>query len=117
MATHSPLSSLLTLVDEVRFHPSEVFHFDPSQLVIYFDPRRISTDNGRFQLLHEVSHLLLGHPYRLPREDRWRMERDAWDVARILARNFMVSIHPEYAEVQLEELRRRLSDGLWDGRG
>jgi hypothetical protein len=45
------------------------------------------------------------------------MERDAWDVARVLARGFDETIRPEYAEVQLEELRRRLRDGLWDGRG
>jgi Zn-dependent peptidase ImmA (M78 family) len=38
------------------------------------------------QLLHEISHALLNHQ-AMTDETRYRMERDAWDTARLLAAN------------------------------
>ena len=111
------VNTLFALVDEVSFHRSTLFRFEPRELAISYDPARIGTDRGRFQLLHEIGHILLGHEYGLRGEARWRMERDAWDVAHVLARQFQVRIQPAHAEAQLSELRRKLADSQWNGLG
>lgn len=110
------MSGVLQLVDEIAFQPGRLFRWSPGELTIFFDPARIGSERGRFQLLHEIGHALLAHQEGTRGHARWKMERDAWDVAGILARRFDVSIDPALANQQLHDVRHLLAIGFYDRR-
>jgi hypothetical protein len=89
----------------LAFVPDRVFKWDPLKRVISYDPRRLRDDKGRCQLLHEVGHALLNHR-AVPDEKRYQIERDAWDVARMLASKLGVKSPELFIARQLKELRR-----------
>lgn len=95
---------LLDQFPEFHFRPDRWFVWSPADRTISYDPKRIETDQGRVALLHEIGHALLGHTPPLDR-DRYQVERDAWDVARLLATKLGVRVPERYIARQLSELR------------
>jgi len=97
--------SLLEYFPEFTFQPSKIFMWSPDSRIISYDPRRLATDQGKLMLLHELGHALLSH--RIPTdENRYQVERDAWELARLLAQK--LSIRPNEALIarKLQEVRR-----------
>ena len=69
---------------EFTFVESTHFLWRPSSRTIEYDKRYMDSDRGNMQILHEIGHALLNHQI-ITDETRYRQERDAWDIARILA--------------------------------
>lgn len=76
---------LVRAVTGVKVQVSEVFEWNPREQTITYNPRRIDTHDGRWQFLHELAHALLGHD-DLVDNARYAAERDAWSLARQLAK-------------------------------
>jgi Zn-dependent peptidase ImmA (M78 family) len=62
---------------------ADYFMYDPTHHRVFYDSTRVDTDRGRMMLLHEIGHALLGHE-KVGDDQRYQMERDAWDVARLI---------------------------------
>ncbi len=78
----------MEIVEELRrigFREGPLFEWDPDAGSVLYDAQRIDTTNGKMHLLHEVGHALLGHR-RVLDEKRYAMERQAWDLARLIAK-------------------------------
>ncbi len=87
---------LLDEFPEITFVPGRFFMWSPHTKSITYDERRMSTNNGRLALLHEIGHARLGHRIYKYDMELLGMEMDAWDVARQLAPRFNVSINEDH---------------------
>jgi hypothetical protein len=66
--------------------PSAAFSWDPPRGCVGYVPAQLATVQGKYKLLHEIAHALLRHSPEDTRS-RYSMERDAWNLARQLARH------------------------------
>jgi hypothetical protein len=89
----------------VDMRAGDVFMYDPDERIVLYDPTRIDTDRGSMMLLHEIGHALLNHP-KMEDEQRYQMERDAWDVARLLGAKLGVRRQELLISRTLREVRR-----------
>jgi hypothetical protein len=94
---------LIQTFPEFNFQPDDYFTWAPATRTITYDPKRIKTNNGRAQLLHELGHALLNHQ-KVTDDTRYGLERDAWDVARVLAQKLGIRRQELYITAQLKEL-------------
>lgn len=90
---------------EFKFVESNVFGWRPQDRTITFDPKRITNDKGKMQLLHELGHALLNHK-TLPEDTRYQLERDAWEVARLLANKLDLKPQELLIARQLQDVRK-----------
>jgi Zn-dependent peptidase ImmA (M78 family) len=98
---------LLNQFPILNFMPDErygYFYWRPQELTIYYSPERLETEFGKFLLLHEVGHALL-HFERPADENYYQFERDAWDVARVLADKLGIKRQERFVAKVLRELR------------
>ncbi len=66
--------------------------WSPNTMTVYYDSRRIKTDNGKVGLLHEIGHGLLGHRIYKYDMELLAMEMEAWDVVRKLAPKYQLPV-------------------------
>jgi hypothetical protein len=89
----------LDLIDnfpDQTFVPGRYFMWSPATRTITYDTRRMSTNNGRLALLHEIGHARLGHRIYKYDMELLRMEMEAWDIARQLAPTLGVRINEDH---------------------
>jgi len=99
---------LLKQFPTLKFKPDEengYFFWSPNELTIYYSPERLESELGQFLLLHEVGHALL-HFERPSDEAYYQVERDAWDVARLLADKLGIKRQESFVARSLRELKQ-----------
>ena len=89
-----------------RFAKGRVFMWSPELRLISYDPYRISSNQGKLALLHEVGHALLDHGPRYDEAIHAIEEQSAWRLARELARKFGVEVDEKYIQERLDGLRQ-----------
>ena len=86
---------------ELRFRQGRKFAFRPPRTII-IGPEESGDD---LLILHEVAHALCGHrDYKLDAE-RVKMECEAWDKAKELAKQYDVAVDEEMIQDELDTYR------------
>jgi hypothetical protein len=76
---------------QFEFEEADVHVWLPLDKIVLYNPDQLETNIGRFGLLHEISHGLLGHRFYTYDTELLKMEREAWDQALILAPDYKVT--------------------------
>lgn len=90
----------------IRFVASDDFRWSPSDSTVYYHSK--STELS--QLFHELSHAILGHNDYSRDINLLKMERDAWEQARKLSRQYDLSVTDNTIQDHLDTYRRWLHD-------
>ena len=86
---------------EFRFIDGKKFAFRPPKTIV-IGPAEPQDD---ILLLHEVSHALLGHKNFKMDIERLKMESEAWEKAKELAKKYNASIDEEFIQDELDTYR------------
>ena len=90
---------------QFSFEPHEVFHWSACSNTVYYNPKNIESEKGYSQLLHELSHALLGHTYFKSGIELLKMETDAWQKAKEIAHGQQFSMSVSHIEKCLNTYR------------
>lgn len=69
----------------------------PLDKIVLYNPDNLDSNLGRFGLLHEISHGLLGHRFYTFDAELFAMEQDAWDHALQLSPAY--NVEPDYNHI------------------
>lgn len=89
---------------EFRFVNGKKFAFRPPKTIV-IGPAESQDDA---LLLHEVSHALLGHKNFIMDIERLKMESEAWEKAKELAKKYRVFIDEDFIQDELDTYRNWL---------
>jgi hypothetical protein len=98
-STKTLLNKLTTDYPHFHFTESDDSYWDPSARTVFY------TVDDPEQLLHELSHALLGHSGYTRDIELIGMERDAWEKARSLAPSYQVAINDDSVQDHLDTYR------------
>lgn len=96
----SLLPQLKTSYPQFQFTPADHAHWNPEDMTVYYN-----TASSPAELLHELSHALLGHKTYRRDIELIGIERDAWKYARQLAYTYNITITEEIIEDALDSYR------------
>ncbi len=96
----------LGLVDRLKADFPE-FLFKSGKKYMFRPPKTIITgpENDSLSLLHELGHALLKHRNFDTDAKRLKMEREAWEKARELAKQYEVPFDDDFVENELDSYR------------
>ncbi len=86
---------------DITFQSSDVAHWSPSERTIYYDHSPTNT-------IHELGHALLGHNSFVQDAELIRIERDAWEKAREIAKKYQVAVSDNSIESAMDNYREWL---------
>lgn len=89
---------------EFRFVDGKKFAFRPTKTIV-IGPTEPQDDA---LLLHEISHALLGHKNFIMDIERLKMESEAWEKAKELAKKYRVFIDEDFIQNELDTYRNWL---------
>ncbi len=98
------LTRLVKDFSQFRFVKGEKFKFRPPRTIMIGPDE----ENAEMLLLHELGHAILGHSSYKTDLSRLKMEADAWEKAKVLAKKYRVSFHEEVAQEELDTYREWL---------
>jgi hypothetical protein len=111
-ATNSPVSSktefsrllkrLRSDFPAVQFHVSDTFRWSSETGTVFYDP---VGDAPLWSLLHEVGHVNRRHSAFHSDTALIRMEMEAWDTAKELAKNYDCPINEDYIQDCIDSYR------------
>jgi hypothetical protein len=82
------------------------FHFTKGKKSFWLSSKNtVFYNDDAAELLHEISHAILGHDHFLTDVDLIKMERAAWTKAQKLAKKYHVAITEEKIEKDLDSYR------------
>jgi hypothetical protein len=102
---HSLLPKLKQKYPFITFLPGTDFIWSPSDKTVYYDERE---KDQSVSLIHELAHGLLEHTDYSKDVQLLTMERNAWDKAIELAKDYQVVIDEDDIEVHLDSYRNWL---------
>lgn len=95
------LARLVDRFPEVNFIEGADFKWEPSSKTIFW----ASSEHFEAQILHEIGHFLAGHFDFKMDIDLLKMELEAWEKAKIIAREYGVRISQNLIEDHLDTYR------------
>ncbi|MBR2994581.1 hypothetical protein IKF32_01540 [Candidatus Saccharibacteria bacterium] len=95
------LEQVETDYPEYRFVLGKKFAFRPSRTIVV-EPE---SSNFEMLLLHELSHAILGHYSFDVDIERIKMESNAWEKAKELAKNYNIEMDDEFIQTELDTYR------------
>lgn len=101
----SMLARLIQDFPAIRFIQGDTFRWSPEMQMIHYEDETDTTS-----LLHEIAHAQLGHAAYTRDIELIEMERDAWELAKNLAKKYAVTIDAEHIETMLDTYRDWLHD-------
>lgn len=104
-ATLPNFAQLKKQFSQFTFAPHEVFHWSANTNTVYYNPKKLNSDTGYSQLLHELGHALLSHRYFTSGIELVKMETDAWQKAKEIAQQLEFKISPSHIEKCLDSYR------------
>lgn len=87
---------------QVSFIVSEQPHWSPKDCTIFYNPKKL---HAEWSLLHEVGHMLSNHKNYDSDIDLIKMEVEAWEKAKELAKKYSMRINKEHIEDCLDSYR------------
>lgn len=88
---------------EISFTKGSCFYWSPSDKVVYYAP--IKQEKDSWTLLHETSHGILGHTNYGSDFELLKLEREAWEKAKYLAKDYNIIIDENHIEDCLDTYR------------
>ena len=98
MKIESLLAKLREDFPDINFIESDRACWSPKDNVVYYD-------NNANNLIHELEYALLGHQFFLLDIELIRIERDAWDQAKSIAKKYNLEIDDVTIEKALDDYR------------
>jgi hypothetical protein len=98
----STLSRLKSNYPEINFVASDDFSWEPASSTVYYRP---DVPESNSFLLHEISHSILGHNTYKSDIELLKMERDAWEKAKSIAKEYEVTVSDDLIEDALDSYR------------
>lgn len=98
------IDQLSKMLPDIRFSPGERFCWSPSDRTITYAPDQIEAD-GRWALLHETGHAILGHKSYNTDYELLKLEVEAWEKAKELATNLGLIISEDHIQQCLDSYR------------
>lgn len=92
----------------ITFQPGPRFVWSPKDQTVYYEKDRIDSEIGRMTLLHELSHALLDHASYKSDLQLMKLEVEAWQKARELAKKYQITPDDSYIDECLESYRNWL---------
>ncbi|MCL5093601.1 MAG: hypothetical protein M1355_00475 [Patescibacteria group bacterium] len=87
-----------TLLKEYKCVPGERFAYSSQNKSITFIAESMRTPAGKLALLHEIAHMKLGHfSYKYDLE-LFKMEIDAWEEAKVMAKEYLVKVDESHID-------------------
>lgn len=83
---------------QFEFEVADFHVWLPLDKVVLYNPEDLDTNRGRFGLLHEISHGLLGHRFYTFDAQLFSMEQDAWEHALSLAPTY--NVKPDHTHIK-----------------
>lgn len=105
LANKPVLASLQAQFPAVQFLAGTMFRWSPRTNQVEYIDSLLDTDRGRWALLHEASHAVLGHTSYESDFELLAMEVAAWEKAKILARNLGLTIDQDHIQDCLDTYR------------
>lgn len=102
LSTTSILENLKSNYPQLSFKKAERFYWSSCDNTIYYDP---TSPNIHAFLLHELAHALLEHTDYRQDIELLIMERQAWDYAKNLAKNYDISIPENIVQETIDSYR------------
>ena len=99
------LNDIQMAFPQFNFEQHEVFHWSPRYNSVYYNPEQVKQESSMFQLLHELSHALLGHIHYGSGIELLKMETAAWQKAQELASDYGLTIKSKHIERCLDSYR------------
>lgn len=98
------INELTKIMPDIQFTPGERFAWSPAERKITYTESQIEAD-GRWALLHETGHALLGHLSYKSDIELLKMEVAAWEKAKELAKRLGLEISEEHIQQCLDSYR------------
>lgn len=86
---------------DINFLPSDLFTWSKKNYTLTY----INNDDLWPMLIHEIAHYDLNHTNYTNAIDLLRIERDAWDRAKLIAQNYQLIIEEEIIEKSIDSYR------------
>lgn len=77
---------------QFRFKAGQFNMWSPNIQTVFYNSKRLGTNNGKVGLLHEIGHGLLQHRIYKYDMELLKMEMEAWDVVRQLAPGYDIKV-------------------------
>lgn len=90
---------------QFSFEEHDVFHWSPKKNCVYYNPTQLKKTDGAFQLFHEIGHALCQHQYYTSGIELLRIEVEAWEKAKEIAKNYGLKISQQRIETCLDSYR------------
>ncbi len=87
---------LMKFYPQYRFATASDFYFDAADETIFYNSKKIDSDDGKIALLHEIAHAELAHFDFATDFELFAMETRAWDYTRTLARQFKLPLAEDF---------------------
>ena len=99
------LTSLRTTYPDLSFTLGDSFFWSPKDNVISYRVESMRPDFGNWSQLHEVGHAELGHRSYGSDFELVKLEVEAWQRAKLIARKHGITIDPEHIQDCLDTYR------------
>lgn len=104
MSTNT-LHTLKKSYPQLLFTPAASFFWSPQDMAIHYNPQKLTETKGKWSLIHEVAHSLLGHTTYMTDYELLSYEVAAWNKALEIAPNYGLDIKNEHIEECLDSYR------------
>lgn len=93
---------IMTDFNTIKFIPSDKFSWSPEDNVVFFNG---SSSNSEWSLLHEVGHVQCRHNNYASDLGLLKMEVEAWQKARQLAKKYAINIDESHIDKCVDSYR------------
>lgn len=90
---------------DIQFQPADTFCWAAQKTTVLYVPELLKKPRGLQQLLHEIGHAISGHTSFTSGVELLRMETEAWEAARSLAKKYKIIIKKSHIEYCLDSYR------------
>lgn len=90
------------IIKENKCTPGDVFSFNSGNKTITYIPEELETGDGSLALLHEIAHMKLGHFSYNYDVELLKLEHEAWEETRRLAKEYGIEVDENHIEECLE---------------
>ena len=98
------VKKLATTYPDLRFIASNKFYWSPKEQAVYYDVSK-NDEQGKWALIHELSHGLLGHKNYRTDFELLQLEVAAWHKAEEVAKLFAIRINQDHVQDCLDTYR------------
>lgn len=99
------VDQIITDFKNIEFKPSDKFRWSPEDNVIFFNP---NLPKSSWSLLHEIGHVLCNHKSYNSDIGLIKMETQAWQKAREIAKKYKLKTDENHIEKCLDSYRNWL---------